>query len=380
MNKQRLMSIDILRGLVIVIMALDHVRDMLTAPILDFSNAEPALFFTRWITHLCAPTFVLLAGVSAFLYGSKVRTTSDLSRFLVSRGIWLVFVELVVVNLAWNFNIGANFMPVLQVIWAIGMSMIALSIFVWLPHRAIALIGVAMILGHNLLDTVQPAVESASIPWLILHIQGLLSVGDTPIIYVLYPLIPWLGVMAIGYAIGPIFLVANSGRPRALVWSGLLMIVAFLVLRIVGLYGEPNAWQPHESLTMTLVDFFDTTKYPPSLQFLLMTLGPALMLLGLFEKCQGKIIDALAIIGRVPFFFYIVHLYVIHTIALGVGVWQGFAVADIAVHFVAYPSGFGISLGAVYVFWLAVVALLYPACRWFAAVKRRSAKWWLSYL
>ena len=383
MNSERLKSIDMLRGLVMVIMALDHVRDMLTQPqteTLDFADADAALFFTRWITHLCAPTFVLLAGTSAYLYGAKGRSRTDVSRFLLTRGAWLVFVELTVVNLAWNFNVGSSFAPLIQVIWALGMSMIALAGMLWLPRWATLGIGIAMIFGHNLLDAIQPSAESASAGWLLLHIQGILSIGRTPIVFVGYPLIPWIGVMALGYAVGPVFARIDPARPRRLLWAGLAMLLLFFALRIPNLYGEPDPWQVHGALDATLVDFFDTTKYPPSLQFLLMTLGPAAMLLGAFERVRGGIAATLVVVGRVPFFFYIVHLYVIHLIALAVGLIQGFPLHEIAVIFVYYPPGFGIGLAGVYLFWVAIVLALYPACRWFAAVKARRRDWWLSYL
>lgn len=382
-NMQRLTSIDMLRGLVIVIMALDHVRDMLTPPqpeLLDFSSADASLFFTRWITHLCAPTFVLLAGTSAFLYGTKGRSTGEVSRFLLTRGAWLVFIELTIVNFAWNFNLGAQYFPVMQVIWVLGISMIVLAGLIWLPRTLVAGIGIAMIVGHNLLDAIQPATESASAAWLLLHIQGQLYIGETPIIFVAYPMIPWIGVIALGYAIGPIFIANDAGRPRRLLWTGFSLVLAFLAIRAFNFYGEPDPWQSHGTLEATLVDFFNTTKYPPSLQFLLMTLGPTFMLLGLFERIKGRLSEALVVIGRVPFFFYVAHLYLIHFIALGLGLIQGFTIPQIAVIYIFYPPDFGVSLGTVYLAWIAVILVLYPACRWFAGVKARNRSWWLSYL
>jgi uncharacterized membrane protein len=379
----RLTSIDMLRGLVMVIMALDHVRDMLTSPraeMLDFGDAGAPLFFTRWVTHLCAPTFVLLAGVSAYLYGAKSGSRRELFRFLVTRGAWLVFVELTIVSFAWNFNIGPQSVTILQVIWAIGASMIVLALLIWLPLPAIAGVGLAMVLGHNLLDAIQPSAESASAAWHLLHIQGFLILGGAPVAFVGYPLVPWIGVMALGYAIGPIFVGASPDRARRLMGAGLLMVLAFLALRAPGLYGEPGPWQSHGAFVSTLVDFLDTTKYPPSLQFLLMTLGPALLLLGAFERVSGRIADALVLVGRVPFFFYVAHLYVIHGVALAVGAAQGFSVSEIAVAFIAYPAGFGIGLAGVYLAWIAIVLALFPACRWFAGVKARRSEWWLSYL
>ncbi len=247
--------------------------------------------------------------MSAYLYGAAGRRPrGEVSRFLLSRGVWLVLIELTVVNFAWNFNLRGLF---LQVIWAIGCSMIALAGLVWLPRVAIAAVGAAMVLGHNALDVVQPPPSDASPLWLLLHIQGLLRIGGTPVAFVVYPLVPWIGVMALGYAIGPYFLGANPARPRRLVQIGALLTLAFLAapdgksLRRAGRVGAPG--RPHR----TLISFFNTTKYPPSLQFLLMTLGPALMLLGGFERLRSGRArgDRCVTIGRVPFFFYVVHLY-----------------------------------------------------------------------
>ena len=286
-------------------------------------------------------------------------------------------IELTVVNFAWNFNLRGL---LLQVIWAIGCSMIALAGLIWLPRVAIAAVGAAMVLGHNALDGVQPPPSEASPLWLLLHIQGLLRIGGTPVAFVVYPLVPWIGVMALGYAIGPYFLGANPARPRRLVQIGALLTLAFLLLRMGNLYGEPVAWAPQADLTATLISFFNTTKYPPSLQFLLMTLGPALMLLGGFERLEGRIAGMLVTIGRVPFFFYVVHLYLIHSLAVAVGLAQGFSLREMAVLFIQNPPGFGVSLGSVYLIWALVLLALYPACAWFARVKARRSEWWIRYL
>ena len=382
MTKERLGSIDRLRGLVMVIMALDHVRWMLSAPLpggFDFSNADAPLFFTRWISHLCAPTFIFLAGLSAFLYGAAGRSQKEVSHFLVTRGLWLVFIEVTVVNFGWNFNLGPDYVPFLQVIWAIGCSMIVLGGLIWLPRSAIVGIGLGMILGHHLLDAVQPTAEHASALWLILHMKGEISFGGIRI-HALYPLIPWIGVMAVGYAIGPVFAEARPERPRRLFQVGLCLVFAFAVLRLLNLYGDADAWHVHDTFEATVVDFLNATKYPPSLHYLLMTLGPAFMLLGAFERTQGRVAQGLVVIGRVPFFFYILHIYVIHGVAIAVGVVQGFSVAQIAVEFELYPPEFGVSLGMVYLFWLGIVLALYPACAWFAGVKARRRERWLSYL
>lgn len=386
---KRLHSIDMLRGLVIVIMALDHVRDMLGHSAVrpaDFSEADGLLFFTRWVTHLCAPTFVVLAGVSAYLYGAKGRSKVELSRFLLTRGLWLIVVELTLVGFGWNFNISAQYAPFLQVIWVLGVSMIILAGLIWLPLSVIAGLSIAMLLAHNLLDDIQPASEKASAIWRLLHIGGLLSIADTPIIYVSYPLVPWPGVMALGYVLGAYFVGDQAHMSRNLIVAGALMTLAFGLLRYINAYGDANLWQAQGHSVATVIDFFNTTKYPPSLHYLLMTLGPAALLLGLLERITAKrglmsiARNALATIGRVPFFFYVVHLYVIHAAALLLGIFQGIPIAQTAVVFAFYPEQFGVGLAMVYFFWVCVVLAFYPACRWFAGVKARRKDWWLSYL
>jgi uncharacterized membrane protein len=262
--------------------------------------------------------------------------------------------------------------------------MIALSALIWLPRVALAAVGAAMVVAHKALDGVQPLASDASPLWLLLHIQGLLRIGGTPVAFVVYPLIPWIGVMALGYAAGPYFDAANPARPRRLLQIGALLTLAFVLLRLGNLYGEPSAWAAQETLTATLVSFFNTTKYPPSLQFLLMTLGPALMLLGAFErnaaKRHGPVAGMLVTIGRVPFFFYVVHLYWIHSLGVAIGLAQGFRLREVAVLFVENPPGFGVSLGSVYLIWAVVLVALFPACAWFARVKARRSEWWIRYL
>ncbi|MDD3762993.1 MAG: heparan-alpha-glucosaminide N-acetyltransferase domain-containing protein [Nevskiales bacterium] len=383
----RLNSIDRLRGLVIVIMALDHARDMLTAPTTDFATAAVPLFLTRWITHLCAPTFMLLAGIGAYLYGAQramragvADARRDVARFLLSRGVWLVCVELTAVSFAWNFNLGPGYVLPLQVIWALGLSMVALAGLIWLPRSLLAGLALLMIVGHNALDAIQPAAAEAPWWWLLLHVQGQLPWPSTPTVFVVYPLLPWVGVMALGYALGPAFEGDQPMRARLLVWFGVAVAALFLIVRGANLYGDPRPWSGAGDAAAVLVDFLNTTKYPPSLQYLLMTLGPALILLGWLERARGVWADALMVIGRVPFFFYVLHLYVIHTLALALGAAQGFAPARIAVIFFQLPQEYGLGLGMVYLFWAGIVLALYPACLWFAALKARHRVWWLRYL
>ena len=374
-----------LRGLVLVIMALDHTRDMVMRPLstdygaaVDFASSGAALFFTRLVTHLCAPTFVLLAGVSAYLYGAtRKRTTVEITRFLFSRGIWLVFIELTVIQFAWAFNLRTT--HILQVIWAIGWSMIVLSALVWLPRIAIGAFGVLMIVTHNGLDRMQPLLSEASPLWVFFHIPGTLTIGAWDFL-VIYPLIPWIGVMALGYAMGPYFVGENPERPHRLLQIGVLLTLAFVVLRLTNLYGDPVIWVVHQDMADTLISFLSVTKYPVSLQFFLMTLGPALMLLGYFERVSGGLAQKLVTIGHVSFFFYVVHFYLIHSSAVLIGLWQGLGVRDVAVFFLYYPAKFGLSLAGVYVVWGMVILAMYPACVWFAGVKARRRDWWLSYL
>ncbi len=384
--RTRLTSVDMLRGLVLVIMVLDHARDMVTHPqstnyatAVDFGGSAGAWFFTRWVTHICAPTFIFLAGVSAFLYGAmRRRSTGEVALFLLTRGLWLVFIELAVVNFAWAFNFRS--LHILQVIWAIGCSMIALSGLVWLPRIIIAAVGVVMIVGHNGLDHVQPLISQASPAWMILHLSGPLTIHGSPVALVIYPLIPWIGVMALGYAIGSYFVGPSPARPKRLVQIGMLMTLSFFLLRVGNLYGEPVNWTPQQNLAATLISFFNVTKYPASLQFLLMTLGPSLMLLGWFERFTGPLSGILVTIGKVSFFYYILHLYVIHVIAIGIGLWQGFRARDLAVLFLDYPAKFGLSLGGVYLVWVVTVLVMYPASGWYAGIKARHRYWWLQYL
>jgi uncharacterized membrane protein len=373
----RLVSIDALRGLVMALMALDHVRDMVTTPLasgLDFSAARPALFFTRWITHICAPVFFLLAGISSSLYEAGGNSKGDLTRFLIIRGAWLILIELTVVRFAWNFNWTA--LPILQVIWALGWSMIALAGLLWLPRAAIAALGIALVLGHNALDEQQ----STSPLWLILHTPGLLMKDGAPVAFVLYPLIPWIGVMALGYASGPYFAQSNPTRPARLIQLGVLLTAGFLILRSLNLYGEPLAWSIRSDPAATLIEFFNLTKYPPSLQFLLMTLGTALILLGWSERAAGAAARMLAVFGRVPFFYYIVHLYLIHAVSVLIGLTQGFDLNQMTVPFTQTPPGFGLSLAGAYVVWALILAALYPLCVWFAHWKAGHRAWWTGYL
>jgi uncharacterized membrane protein len=378
-------SVDLMRGLVMVLMALDHVRwffiDVDFYPT-DLSSTDAAQFFTRWITHLCAPAFVFLAGTSAFLSAARGLDRSLPARRLFTRGLWLIVLEVTAVRFAWYFNLDYGGLE-LGVIWALGWSMVALSVLVYLPRWAIASIGIGMVAAHNLLDSLQLdsflAVDGS------LHWQGwLLSVLHVPHSPVVYPLIPWIGVMAAGYVFGAVFLQPASRRKQLMLGWGATLIGAFILLRMYNGYGDPAPWSMQETSLFTLLSFLNTTKYPPSLLFLLMTLGTTLILLALFEHKQawhGPISRLLILFGRIPLFFYLLHLYVIHGLVVVFALVMNRDVAPFMASFDAFPPWWGFNLGAVYLIWIAVILLLYPACRWFAAVKaRHKNSWWTPYI
>jgi uncharacterized membrane protein len=380
-GRNRIVSIDLLRGLVMVLMALDHTRDFFAGGSFNPRDvAEPALFLTRWITHFCAPTFIFLAGISAFLYGAQGRSTGEVSRFLFTRGLWLVLMEFTVVRLGWTFSFHFDHL-VTQVIFAIGASMIALAALVRLPRWAIAAVGVAMIAGHNLLDPIKAAEFGAYAPlWNLLHQPGQAAVGGIKL-FALYPLIPWIGVMAAGYALGPVFKLDRDSRRRWLVGLGAAVTVGFFVLRILNVYGDPTPWSAQDSFLATALSFLNVEKYPPSLLYLAMTLGPALLLLAAFEEARGRLAAWITIFGRVPFFYYVAHIFLIHALAL---LFAWVTIGNIAWLFggggMGKPAGYGLGLPGIYAVWLAVVAMMFPLCRWFAAVKRHGRGWWWSYV
>lgn len=391
-EKPRLESIDVLRGLVILIMALDHVREYLSiVKGIDTSTMTPAYFFTRWITHFCAPAFVFLAGTSAWLsMGGGRRTLGQLSRFLVTRGLWLVLMEWTVIGFGFFFNVTytSSFGWIMQVIWALGMSMIVLAGLVRLPMWVSVTVGVVMVAGHNLLDGVSPASFGAWAPlWNILHVPSPVMIGPVKV-FVLYPLIPWIGVMALGYAFGALLSPATSQsrarsaeeRRRMLLSLGLASTAAFVVIRALNGYGEPKPWVVRDNLLGTIVSFLDATKYPPSLVYLLMTLGPSIALLAWMERWRGGVVSFLATFGRVPFFFYIVHIYVIHIATVAAGWLQGFPASAFFDFCLFLPKEFGFSLPVVYLLWAGLVLGMYPICRWFASVKANHRHPLLSYL
>jgi uncharacterized membrane protein len=367
----RLDSVDLLRGLVMVIMALDHVRAFFTnvpfSPT-DLSQTSAALFFTRWITHVCAPVFFFLAGTGAFLSFARGRSRTELAIYLLTRGLWLVFLELTIISFAWTFNVGWPFLE-LAVIWALGWSMVILAGLVFLPLRAIAALGLLMIFAHNLLDKLTLADFSqadGSVEWRA-WLFSILHVLHPPVIY---PLIPWVGVMAAGFAFGAILPVSGSWRLR-LILLGISVSAAFIILRWVNGYGDPAPWSFQRNDLFTMMSFLNATKYPPSLVYLLMTLGPPIVLLALVDKVTNRFGRVLIVFGRVPLFFYIVHLYLIHGLALLAGVLTGYDPGAFRTFPFYFPSDYGFGLPVVYLIWVFVTAALYPICAWFARFKER---------
>jgi uncharacterized membrane protein len=386
----RLPSVDALRGLVMIIMALDHTRDFFNASAMvfqpeDLSRTTTALFLTRWVTHICAPVFSFTAGLGAFFWLSHGRTPSQLASFLIKRGVWLMLIDLTVMRFALTFSMTKG-VVILNVLWVLGLSMIVLALFVRLPIKWLAAGSIAVIALHNLTDSIDAA-QFGSFAWVwnILHQQGLFSVAGAPVV-VAYPLIPWPAVMALGFCMGKILVLPAPDRRRLLTWLGLATIAAFLIIRGINLYGDPQPWST-KFPGMTVLSFLRCTKYPPSLDFLLMTLGPAFLLLAWFDRIPFTRNNPLIVFGRVPFFYFVVHFYLIHLLTFPVALWHYGRAAFLLQPLPSlggpadlYPPNFGYSLATVYAVWLAVLVLMYPVCRWFADLKRRRKDPWLSYL
>ncbi|MCM3880508.1 MAG: heparan-alpha-glucosaminide N-acetyltransferase domain-containing protein [Vicinamibacterales bacterium] len=376
-----------------IIMALDHIRDFLHygaqhfAPE-DLTQTTTVLFFTRWITHFCAPVFVFLAGTSSYLAANRGRSASAVSRLLLTRGLWLVVVEMTLVLFGGTFNLSYTVI-IWQVIWAIGWSMVALSFLMFLPWRALLAFSVVMIGLHNLLDPIRPE-QFSSLAWLwqILHV-GLtpIQLSERHVILVIYPLIPWIGVMSAGYCFGRVFDLETDRRRRLLMQTGAALTAGFIALRLLNLYGDPNPWSPQSRIIMTGLSFLNTWKYPPSLDYLLMTLGPSIVALGFLDRVAVGERNPFLVFGRVPFFYYVIHWYVLHLVALAMA-WARYGRFDFMFGLppsvlpmsTGYPQDYGYDLSTVYLVWIAIVAGLYPVCAWFAALKARNRSIWLSYL
>ncbi len=378
----RLPEIDRLRGLVMVVMALDHMRDFFDADAMRFSATDldrtyPFLFFTRFITHFCAPTFALLAGVAAYLYGARGRSPQALSLFLATRGVWLILLDIVVISPVWGPG-----RVELGTLWAIGCGLFSLSFLSLLPARIVLAIGVVIIFGHNLLDGVHAANLGAMAPyWRLLHEPGPLPFGVAGSVH--YPALAWIGVVALGYGIGPVFQTPPAARDRILLVSGFGALGLFALLRVGNFYGDPHPWATQREAVFTILSYFNPTKYPPSLLYLLVTLGGAALALPALAKLGGPAGRALATFGRTPLLFYVLHLYfgIAGAVALAYG--KGYTIGQIGdfVKSGAPPADFGTGLAGAYAAWLLVTLALYPICRWFAAIKqRRRDLWWLSYL
>jgi uncharacterized membrane protein len=382
LQNSRIRSVDILRGIVMVIMALDHTRDFFsnfTHNPTDLEYTTTGMFFTRWITHYCAPVFIFLAGTSAYLSLSKKNDKNSAALFLLKRGIWLIILEITIVRFGWMFNLDYAHV-VMQVIWAIGWSMIFLAGLIYLPFYAILSIGLLMIFGHNALDGVQAeTMGSGGFLWNVLHDPDIVKSGDNNF-YVFYSLIPWIGVMATGYCFGK--LLQRPDRNKRLYITGISAIVLFIALRASNIYGDPYPWAVQETAVKTLLSFLNCNKYPPSLLYLCMTLGPAILLMPLLDKMDNAVGRFFKVFGAVPMFYYILHIYLIHGMALALGLMLGLPsnyFTDSGMMFTGRP-GWGYGLPGVYLAWVIAVLLLYFPSRWFMKVKQQHKKWWLSYI
>jgi uncharacterized membrane protein len=352
---------------------------------MDVATTTPFLYFTRFITHYCAPIFILLAGTSIYLQRFR-KSTGKLSVFLFKRGLWLIFVEVVIITFAWTFDFTFHSL-ILQVIWAIGICMMLMGLIIRLPYNVILIGGLILVFGHNFLDFVQSTHQGF---WWDLMRNGSFAfhqITNAHQIVIIYPFVPWLGVMMLGYCLGKMYAPAydSEKRQKHLLRGGIGLLVLFVVLRFLNIYGDPVPWISYENLTQTILSFLNVDKYPPSLLFLCVTLGPALIFLSLFERINNKLTEAISVFGRVPFFYYILHFYIIHLVCMVLFLNRGHAfneplnmIFDMKFRFLVIGEGY--SVGVVYLVWALVVLSLYPLCRWFSSMKMQHKHWWLSYL
>jgi uncharacterized membrane protein len=421
-TKPRIQSIDLLRGLVMVIMALDHCRDFLHfdsvngSDPLDFKTTTTGLFLTRWITHYCAPIFVFLAGTSIY-FVSKRRSLKAVSGFLITRGLWLIVLEVTIIYYGWVGNLNFSFVG-LFVIWALGCGMMFMAGLVHLPKNILLVLGILLVFGHNLLDRFDGQVTETAggFLWSVFHVPQVFPIDSSHNLFIGYPLLPWIGIMILGYLFGQLYNadITYIKRRKTLTQLGLGSIGLFILLRSGNFYGDAHHWQTQSTGIFSLLSFVDTTKYPPSLLYALMTIGPAFLFLAFAEMSTGRItqqpkmksrdiaygnalknrnkityetwknkfIDAITVFGRVPFFYYILHIYLIHAVALVVFIVSGYSLSNLdpAAIFGGFPKGFGVPLWAVYLLWAAVVVALYLPCRWYNKYKTSKGHWWLSYV
>jgi len=386
-SNYRIESIDILRGLVMVIMALDHVRDffhhdaLIGHDPLDLSTTWPALFVTRWITHYCAPVFVFLSGVSVFLYSQRGRTKKQVAFFLLTRGIWLMLAEIFIVNVLWEFNNAGSFL-LLQVIWAIGLSMAVLSVLQFLPYKILLVIGLVIVSGHNLLDGIKVELPlAASLGWSILHSLHFYRLTAHFTLLIAYPFLPWLGLMIIGYCLGKLYRKGTDAawRKNFLFVAGISAVCLFVVIRFINFYGDMRPWSSQKTTLLTFFDFIKTTKYPPSLLYMLMTIGPALVILSFTENVSNWWSRFISVFGKVPFFYYLLHVFLIHLIALIFSFISGRGTGN--VDFIGIQPDAGYPLWVVYVVWISVIIILYFPCKWYSGYKATHPEnKWLGYL
>ena len=379
---QRINSVDLLRGFAMLLVALDLIRyftfDSTYIDPVNLGETTVGLFFSRWVTHFFAPLFLLLAGTAAYFKKSQGMTTKQLSFFLATRGLFLIALEVLVVGFLWKFQL--NIFPIyFQVIWVLGLSMIVLAGLVWLPVSAIAGISLAFIFGHNLLDGFDLGTGYwQNIAWGILHQEAVVcldicqpSKREVYYAFFFYPLIPWGAVMGLGYALGSLYEMAAGKRRKFLFYAGLSATVLFILVRAINGYGNPKPWGQEKDALWTFMSFLNTEKYPPSLSYLLMTLGPSLMLLAWLEKAKLKFLDFVRVFGRVPLFYYLIYFLFAHTLCLIMGIYQGFQTATFLTVPWRFPEGFGVGLGWVYLIWIGAIFLLYPICDWYAGVRER---------
>ncbi len=390
-NQKRIGSIDLLRGLVMIIMALDHTRDFFhkeafTGDPLDLATTTPFLYFTRWITHFCAPTFVFLSGVSAWLQ-SRRKTKKELSRFLITRGLWLVLAEITLVTFGISGDIYFG-MFILQTIWAIGISMVILGLVIRLPFNAILIIGLLIVFGHNSIDFAEAA-RKGNVPvwWNFLHLPTVVPLWGNHVLGIFYPFLPWTGLMMLGYCCGKLFSITEpERRNKRLLWMGIGALLLFIVLRFIDIYGDPGHWVQQKTTLYSFLDFMDVQKYPPSLLYICATIGGALIFLALIKNTTNGLAKIITIYGRVPFFYYILHFYMLHSLSIIFYLARGHSMEEGMKGVQGLPFKFiipgeGYDLWVVYAIWLAVVIALYPLCKWYDNYKtKHKEKWWLGYL